>query len=510
MSRKYKFEEYKESTSCAIAKLALYGILWLLSLHTNAQDVVVAASFNHGPSYLKGLYDVHKGEIIPCIYDEISVFLQDSLYLCIVVKDGKYGVIDINSNVVIPMEYDKIQLMTDRVLRAKKAGKYGVINFSNQVLVSFDYDDYLDDYYFNDGVTAFSKNGKWGIVANNNQTISPFIYDRIYSPNADRDLARMVKNEKYGLINRKGEEVMPPLFDDIGSLEGFIEIKKNGKYGIMKENKQLVAPIYDYIIMWYKDFFKVRLNKKMGLLSKKDGRILVPIEYDDIQIENNDKTIFVKKNNKWGLLDESGVVKIPLMYDEKGNHSPLTNGNLYKFNKNGKYGIVNKENQIIVPFEYDWINFDKSYIEVVLDNKCGLLDSLGNQKIPIEYSSLRCIKDTSYIIAKKDGFYGLISENNELLIPFQYSSIKNTNRENTLEACFQTNCKIINYAGEEIFSSNYNYSHILYFGNGLYAGRWGEKWTVGNYLDNTVSKTVYDEVEYTSSKDKIKIMILKP
>ena len=91
--------------------------------------------------------------------------------------------------------------------------------------------------------------------------------------------------------------------------EGFAPVKKNGKYGyIDKTGKEIVPCIYDYIEIWirnddlpdikntlsdiydqviycyYKGYVKVKKDGKWGLLDDEDNEILKPMFYDEIEV----------------------------------------------------------------------------------------------------------------------------------------------------------------------------------------------------------------------------------
>ena len=58
----------------------------------------------------------------------------------------------------------------------------------------------------------------------------------------------MIKNDKYGYIDKQGNEVIPCKYDYAGGFrDGITTVKKNGKYGyIDKQGNEVVACKYDY------------------------------------------------------------------------------------------------------------------------------------------------------------------------------------------------------------------------------------------------------------------------
>lgn len=56
-------------------------------------------------------------------------------------RDGKVGLLDIDGNTILPMEYDDLSWPMDGVLKAAKNGKYGIIRDTGEVLVDYAYED---------------------------------------------------------------------------------------------------------------------------------------------------------------------------------------------------------------------------------------------------------------------------------------------------------------------------------------------------------------------------------
>lgn len=57
----------------------------------------------------------------------------------------------------------------------------------------------------------------------------------------------------------------------------------------------------------------------------------------------------VEKSGKYGFIDKTGKVIIPLNYDYADNFS----GGLAKVGQNGKWGFINKTGKIVIPLQYD-------------------------------------------------------------------------------------------------------------------------------------------------------------
>ena len=102
----------------------------------------------------------------------------------------KYGIVNKQGKVVLPVEYDRqiccysIDLLTHkRLLALVKNGKHGIIDINGNIVIDF---KYVDLIYMNGGYASckLSEDGKWGLIDMNGNLIVNFNYDYIMPPRA--------------------------------------------------------------------------------------------------------------------------------------------------------------------------------------------------------------------------------------------------------------------------------------------------------------------------------------
>ncbi|AWI06740.1 WG repeat-containing protein [Clostridium drakei] len=89
-----------------------------------------------------GLVNMKGEEILPCIYDCIYNFDFYNNMLTLEIGE-KYGCATSEGKIVVPVEYDYIQ-MHKCVVAAKKDNKYGFFNLSGELIIPFEYVDYIE------------------------------------------------------------------------------------------------------------------------------------------------------------------------------------------------------------------------------------------------------------------------------------------------------------------------------------------------------------------------------
>jgi len=173
-------------------------------------------------------------------------------------------------------------------------------------------------------------------------------------------------------------------------------------------------------------------KRKNGILSE-TGLLIVPVKYDAVVGGNG--YYFVKLNSFWGCYKE-GKLLIPTEYENLGFK---ISGELIKAKKRGKWGFVNFNNKVVVPFKYDFVcNFvsDKAYVQIGengfhIDSSGNVLDS---EKQNDKYCPEDLMEDTENRNQFRDGLLEVVKNNdkfgviekrsNKILIPFEFDEIK--------------------------------------------------------------------------------------
>ena len=387
--------------------------------------------FNEGLAAVKkdgkwGFIDKNGQVAIPIQldFDEVDIFHEG---LAAVEKDGKCGYIDKSGKVVIPIQdydwwrgYDDHlwHRFLDGMAKVEKNGKWGFINKSGKVVVPILF-DWINDYH--NGLAAVKKDEKWGSIDKNGKVVIPIQYD--YIADFHEGLAAVEKDGKWGFIDNNGKVVVPFQFErkDLNDYyDGVAIVRKNGKWGGIDKSGKVVVPfLYDCILNHRYGLFEVEKDGEWGIVDK-SGKVLVPIQYAAIDINGafREELVVIKKNGKWVGVDKSGnvVVEFPLQYDlvilnfDEG---------LAAVEKDKKYGFVDMSGKVVVPIQYDFVAyFHNGLAEVYKDGKWGAVDKSGKVVVPIMYDWV--LIDEGLIEVKKNGKYGVVDKSGEIVIPIQY------------------------------------------------------------------------------------------
>jgi len=424
-----------------------------------------------------------KGEVVvPFIYDKVNYFYNSGL--AIVIKNGKYGFVNDIGKEIIPVIYEDVdQTMTDTVVTVVKSKKWAFFSNKGEQLTDFKFDKVKQSYikvdgrdkntYFKGGLAIVSIGGQSQYLDRNLKEVVPLgKYDFTESLNKN-GFGIVAKNNKFGIINNEGAEIIPLEYDTIvhpkrysNILELFV-LQKDGIYQIFDENTKLIKQnILDYT--WdkidleehYIDALLLKNDQnKFGIIDE-EGNSIIPFEFEELQAFDGQKTTIAKQNGKYGIINFKNQELLPFENEEihssrfSENYVVKQRGKFGLLNKNrekifdfifddlqpcyydkdnkfiiktkGKFGIIDIAGKEIIPPEYDeisnWVEYGPEAHFVTKRSKKGIFSRDGKQLIPPIYDKLNYYTD-SYIIVSQNNKFGIINIYNKIIIPINYDKL---------------------------------------------------------------------------------------
>lgn len=407
----------------------------------------------------------------------------------IVSKYNKYGVIDILANKIIPTTYDCIENSGDFFIT--KLGKnYGVLNDQGQKIVDFSFESIIKTENNNFIVTKNINNVKStvGLISSKGEGILEAIYTYISEVDATTfnvtlnnqcyliDQSGTVISQKYtsldplsyvsstnlylkaglknkqGLINIKGEVIIPLLYESLNEAGDYIIVsntipKVGSRYGIIDQKGKVVLELkYKSIYFCGNNLFSINTNNlpkstvnDCKLYSLTSNSFLTKDSFDSInQVENG--LLMVEKNELVGYINELGETVVSPVYqpyygEERGegdggdggeekcyvglnSDENIANNDIYNKTElllvqlDEKIGYINFKGEIIIPIIYTYgSNFYKGMASVSDENQNkSIIDTKG--KVILENAEIVYYYNNSkYAIAKQENsFYKIDTE----------------------------------------------------------------------------------------------------
>lgn len=295
-------------------------------------------------------------------------------------QNGLYGLKDNEGNIVVPAIHRHISDEGDVFIYSDSNRKEGLISSDGILLTEPIYNwvhSYGDLFVVQKG-SDFLGSAHKGVLDYNGNIILPVEYDYLEVTDEGNIVAH---KDQYVAYRHDGTVLIPSgKYDDISSCPGGFLVEKNDKAGLIGlDGDTEILPIeYDGIQFFGDDLICVKKNKKEGLI-RKDGSIVLPLEYDDISNYSSLKDdLYVTKDNKKGIVQNDGNFLLPVEYDYLTTCSKEYDGlDCYIAKKNDKKGVFLTDGTALTELIYDNIIIYENGLIVKKDNSYYLLSLTG-------------------------------------------------------------------------------------------------------------------------------------
>ena len=466
--RKYEIAKIEEYNYFILKKNNNYGVI------DKSGNIIIEPSYTEIkiPNPEKAVFVCYQGEDIVILdnqkqeimaqYEKVEPIrlkniASDLMYEKTVLKyleNGKYGLIDLSGKKVTNAIYEELDSLPykEGELLVKQDGKYGVINIKGNKLVKNEYDSIQVDGYYTD---------------ENSYKYSGYIV----STTTDQGY-------RYGYIDYKGSLLLETEYNELERItdiedneNAYIICAKNGQYGVIKNKDNILNNEYQSIRYdKSNDVLVIEKSKKYGI-AKLDGQIIVPVEYNQIDITG----IYLYAQNTQGIT----------VYNSNGTEANIdsdiaileTENDKYRIRINNKigskYGVIDDEGKQLIEEKYNYIEYlyDDYFIASFENGKLGVINKKDEIKIQLECDSIQRIKDTELIktvvnqtitrIYKKDMTLACEMQNANIETNEEYIKIYN-----------ETDIKYFDNQGNEITNKEV-YPNNLIFAAKNEQGKWG-------------------------------------
>ena len=495
-----------------------------------------------------GMIDTVGRYVIPAVYDFVYSFSNG---YATVYRDGKFGAVDAKGNLVIPLEYDYLTAFKKGGRAdAVKGNKWGVIDTKNKVILPFIYPlTMTDDKNY---TRAFVK--EWGFLDPSGKPVFDNTY-QVLSHEVNGLIEAYLTSGKTILLNARYEKLLPPDLDfkSLNKKGTHAIVEKEDKYGLYDlVNKKLTLPVefqslefdgdlvvvqkayksgpawfasldgkklfgkeFSYISSFsdYTGFAEVSSNNKWGLIDR-SGQLILPIvmgsdKESDIHVDFDAGRISSRKGSLWGMTDLKGNVILPYQYTSSldGSNNPFyfigdSKMEVVKDKNSGKRGVVDhKGNWILKPGESPYEDFgvmsqfvqgDGVYVPVMKKGKWGVYDLIARKEVIkpqlarfgsveyahatfldgrdkwglVHYSTGKVYKpgtyeftdfddETNLLMVEKDKKVGLADLNEKLVVPVVYDKLSYDSESNLYFAVKNGKAGFIDAKGKEVIPFKY-------------------------------------------------------
>lgn len=283
-----------------------------------------------------------------------SAYGYDFSNIALVENDNKWGVLDAQGKLIIPIEFDGIQSLGAAIAVIKESSVAFYTN-TGKPITGFDYNGYGSSNY---DVVSVRSDAGWSFLDKYGNVSAPQYFDEI--GNYAEGRIGFIRYGKLGYVNSKGVEVIPAIYESGDEFSGGLAaVRKDGLWGYIDTAGTVVIPFtYTAAFKFYDGFASVKNGEAWLSINKKNE--IVP---EPIATNTSPKSTYIKPvtaNERITLTYQKynyKVEKVWLNYDQTSNDGKiyhLTTGQLIGDNivfkgqniVSGKFYKDNKSTQL--------------------------------------------------------------------------------------------------------------------------------------------------------------------
>ena len=286
--------------------------------YLNGKNGYILYDTTQGGGQYYGVLDLKLQEVLPPVYLDMQLTDSDA-YPFTALEDwstGKRFTLDSDGNAFLQgCGYDGVSPMADGYFMVVQGGKYGVVDKDNHVVLPIIYDGMT--YDAENHVGLLQKGGQRSLVDGTGKQLTDKFYDDIQYYAADYKQVRL--DGRIGYLNDAFELAVPADYESGGrEADGLICVRSDGKWGyITPANEVKIDFQYDSASTFQEGIARVSRDGKAGFIDA-DEKTVVPFDFDDVytmkssaspeQVRPLVGTLIpgriqpVVKNGKWGCI----------------------------------------------------------------------------------------------------------------------------------------------------------------------------------------------------------------
>jgi type II secretory pathway pseudopilin PulG len=292
---------------------------------------------------LNGKYGfVNKNDdiVIGPLFDGISIYQGFREGLASVQKGEKRGFVNAAGEFVIEPQFERAEDFAEGLAAVKINGKWGFIDKIGTFVIEPKF-DHVDNFL--DGLSRVEIYGKMGVIDQSGKFTIPPIFGGIvgklkgYHP--DYPVPAFINGARWGLINRRGEFVVKPQFDEVagyfnynpGEFTGMdtpLPVRSGRQWGYIdvRTGAWVVKPQFDQAYQFSEGLAPVTVGGKTGFIDK-NGQFIIKPKFDTFYSFRRGKSL-VRIGKKYALIDRNGR-SIQIEFDWINEAGNFTDADLF-------------------------------------------------------------------------------------------------------------------------------------------------------------------------------------
>ena len=301
-------------------------------------------------------------------------------------SNGKMGIQDLDGAVLCDAVYDYIGYFDEYGFAEIRIGdRKGMIRMDGEVVIppihcnfiGFLHDQHAGYTEIYDEAFLFStmKNNKaqYGFYALDGRLITEACWDKAYG--FKNGIAYVQQNEKWNMINMKGERLLDTWWDDLSINRSTVTLTTDSEKLLMDMNGIVLAEHRYKNGRWV-----------LSALAQHPLPSEIACEYV-IKVSNG---YYYQADSKWGMMDENGAILCPPQWDQV---TPSQDANYFWAINDDKMGLLDRSGNLMIDSIYDSIAYiapgrwmvRKDDVAAVMDNTGNVIKDLSSGNYIVLY-----------------------------------------------------------------------------------------------------------------------------
>jgi len=382
----------------------------------------------------------------------------------IIETNSRFGILDSTLTSIIETNYSQLLQIEGGLAVAKKGKKFGVIQTDNTIVIPFQYDSIVLSEKFVRVQEKLLGRPSWVLYDIFGIRKSERSYEFISPFNG-----KFFKVKNYGLtgmMDRYGKENVHCVYDSILTYnEEQVVVMFHGHYGIIDYKENWLLPPQAFPVQLVDEHHYIQRQDSLNLFKTLEGELIYftdnlltvgqnvlierlsdgsekKINFQGITISRTTSAIVdeteiisaehegyrgIKRNGKYGFIDNRGRLRIANRYEAIGN---FKNG-LAAVQILGKWGFINTQDNIVINPSYESVSEFNHSIAIVKRGNYGLINSEGHMILETRYDSIQPLETGNFLL-HLNHLVGLADENGRVLIEPRFDNLQDLGNGNVI------------------------------------------------------------------------------
>ncbi|MCU0431827.1 MAG: WG repeat-containing protein [Bacteroidia bacterium] len=319
--------------------------------------------------------------------------------------------------------------------------------------------------------TLYLKGGTWGYINRKGEIVIEPKYEQVGAIRAGRCLFR--ENKKWGLTDSTGAVLIAPQYSGLRFTTSndtlLISIKNDPRYGFTDTlGQELSLPASRKALVMGEQRLALSIKGKWALYDY-SGKAITGEDFQAIE-PFSEGLAAVQRAGKWGFIDTSGSEVVAAQYISVG---PFCSGRARVKIKN-KWGYIDRSGALVIDAVYDNVK-DFSFGTAPVRVKTGwqLIDAQGQAVTKPAFSSIEPVKGSSCLVVRVAQNVALADSKGKPLTAYKYERIGEAT-QGRMVARQGIKWAILDTLGREIYPPELD--RATSYHEGWMAVRWRDGW----------------------------------